>query len=161
MLTDLPGEWSQNLVDRAGTAERFAFLHRADGIIVVFDGPLLNSHSRHAELQRSKHLLERLAHSVRVDKTTPLVLLVSKCDRLLMECPAAVDELEQHARSLGFSPEVVLCAAFSSTPQTVENGVGVFEALEKILVHVPAPHTKTASFPRGGRAFLDFGYRAR
>lgn len=161
MLTDLPGEWSKNLIDRAATAERFAFLHRADGNVVVFDGPLLDSNSRHSELQRSKHLLERLVHSVRVDKTTPLVLLVSKCDRLQMQRPAAVDELEQHAKSLGFSPEVVLCAAFSSTPQTVENGLGVFEALEKILAHVPAPREETASFPRGGRAFLDFGHRAK
>ncbi len=161
VLTDLPGEWSQSLVDRAATAERFAFLHRADGIIVVVDGPLLNSPSRHAELQRSKHLLERLVDSVGIDKTTPLVLLVSKCDRIQMDRPAAVDELEQHAKYLGFDPEVVLCAAFSSTPQTVANGLGVFEALEKILTHVPAPRQKAVSFPRGGgRAFLDFGYRA-
>jgi hypothetical protein len=148
------------LVERATPAERFAFLRRADGIIVVVDGPLLNSRSRHAELQRSKHLLERLVRSVGIDTTMPVVLLVSKYDLLDAACPATVSELEEHARSLGLSPEVVLCAAFSRAPQTVPNGLGVFEALEKILVHSPLPCQETASSPKvalGGREFLKFG----
>lgn len=158
MLTDLPGEWSKNLIDRAATAPRFAFLRRADGIIVVVDGPLLESNSRHSELQRSRHLLQRLVDSVGVDKRTPLVLLVSKCDLLQMKRPAVVDELDQYAKSLGLSPEVVLCAAFSRTPQTVANGLGVFETLEKILTHAPAARQKIAPSPdSGGRAFVDFG----
>jgi hypothetical protein len=162
MLTDLPGEWSKNLVERAATADRFMFLRRADGIIVVVDGPLLNSKSRHAELHRSKHLLERLVQSVGVETTTPLVLLVSKYDLLDGKRPAAVGELEEYARSLGFSPEVVLCAAFSNTPQTVANGLGVFEALERILVHAPPKRQETASPPKavaGMRAFFNFGHR--
>ncbi len=159
MLTDLPGEWSKNLVDRAATADRFTFLRRADGIIVVVDGPLLNSKSRHSELQRSKHLLERLVQSVGVETTTPLVLLVSKCDKLELKRPEAIGELEAHAKSLGFNPEIVLCAAFSSTPETVANGLGVFEALEKILAHSPAPHdenTLSSNTAVGSRVFLDF-----
>jgi len=139
LLTDLPGEWSKNLVDRADTAERFTFLRRADGIMVVIDGPRLDSTAQHSELQRSKHLLDRLAHTVGVDRTTPLVLLVSKCDRINMKRPSAVDEIEQHAKSLGFSPEVVLCAAFSRSPETVPNGVGVIEALEKVLAYEQTP----------------------
>lgn len=163
MLTDLPGEWSEKLVDRADAADRFAFLHRADGIIVVIDGPLLSSGLRHSELLRNKHLLERLVEAVRVDTTTPLVLLVSKSDELGMMRPAAVDELEEHAKSLGFSPDVVLCAAFSRTPATVADGSGVFEALEKILNHAAALRRETAPVLNGtafGRAFLDFRHRA-
>lgn len=163
MLTDLPGEWSKDLVDRAATADRFTFLRRSDGIIVVVDGPLLNSKSRHSELLRSKYLLERLVQSVGVEVATPLVLLISKCDRLQMKRPEAIDELERHAKSLGFSPEVVLCAAFSATPETVQSGLGVFEALEKILAHAPVPRHETASPHKaaaGGRAFLNFHHRA-
>jgi double-GTPase-like protein len=159
ILTDLPGEWSRNLVDRAAKANQFTFLHRADGIIVVVDGPLLNSRLRHSELQRSKHLLERLVQSVGVDTATPLVLLVSKCDVLQVKRPVTVDELEQHAKVLGFSPEVVLCAAFSRTPETVPNGLGVFEALAKIL-DAPGKRQETAAASNaagGGRAFLSFG----
>lgn len=161
MLTDLPGEWSKNLVDRDATAPRFTFLRRADGILLVIDGPLLKSPKRHSELLRSKHLLERLVESVGVDPKTPLVLLVSKSDRLdNMERPAAVDDLERHAKSLGFNPEVVLCAAFSRTPEIVANGEGVIEALEKILLHVEPPRAETAP-TQGDRAFSNFYHRPR
>ena len=160
LLTDLPGEWSKNLVDRADTAQRFDFLKRADGIVLVVDGPLIESPKRHSELQRSKHLLERLVDAVEVDTTMPFVLLVSKCDELQMKRPGAIDELEAHAKSLGFDPEVVLSAAFSRTPEIVENGRGVFEVLEKIVDHSPQPvkisEEVSASY---GRPFLDFRVR--
>lgn len=159
MLTDLPGEWSKHLVERAATAERFKFLRRADGIVLVIDGPLLNSKSRHVELQRSKHLLERLIQTVGVEITTPLILLISKCDRLKMERPAVVDELEEHAKDLGFMPQVVLCAAFSNIPHIVANGLGVFEALGAILSDINSPLPTVGSRPiaLAGRAFLNFG----
>lgn len=161
LLTDLPGEWSKNLVDRASTADRFTFLRRADGILLIVDGSILTSAMQHSELQRSMHLLDRLVQSVGVDVATPLLLLVSKCDRLQMKRPAAVDDLEQHAKSLGFRPEVVLCAAFSTTPETVRNGMGVFEALEKILASTQTgkdePSAEEAAL--GQRAFLDFQHR--
>jgi hypothetical protein len=162
VLTDLPGEWSKNLVDRAATAERFTFLRRADGFIVVVDGPALNSATQHSEIQRTKHLLERLAQTVRVDVSSPLILLISKSDRLNMERPAAVAELEQHARALGFSPEVMPCAAFSHDPSAVPNGLGVFDALEKILIAGRGKRlTASTADPSSDRAFARFGGSAR
>ena len=162
LLTDLPGEWSTNLVNQAATADRFTFLRRADGIVIVVDGPVLSSATRHSELQRSRHLLDRLVESVGVDVTTPLLLLVSKYDQLQMQRPAAVDELEHHAKSLGFSPEVVLCAAFSTIPETIKNGLGVFETVEKILAYTPtAGHDDTSADETivHQRAFLNFRHR--
>ena len=157
VLTDLPGEWSTALVDRASTANRFAFLRRADGIIVVMDGPLLASSSRHSELQRNKHLMERLVESVGVDTSAPLVLLVSKCDQLQGYRPGVIDEMESHARSLGFMPEVVLCSAFSRN-KDVPSGLGVFEAIAKVLREVPGVRERinASSIPKGQRAFLNF-----
>ena len=159
LLTDLPGEWSANLVTRAATASRFRFLRRADGIVLVVDGPVLSSATRHAELQRSRHLLDRLVHLVGVDVTTPLVLLVSKYDRLEMQRPAAIDDLAEHARSLGFRPDVVLCAAFSTVPKTVENGLGVFATVERLLSDAPTVgHNRSSrgELAAGRRAFLSF-----
>lgn len=164
ILTDLPGEWSNDLVARAATADRFAFLRRADGIVVVIDGPLLDSRMRHSELQRSKHLLDRLVQSVGVETAMPLVLLVSKCDRLQGKRPKAVDDIELHARTMGFSPQVVLSAAFSETPETMQNGVGVFEVLEKVLAQSSAPSTEVPSpgkATQGERSFLRFMYRSK
>ena len=162
LLTDLPGEWSTNLVNRAATADRFMFLRRADGIVLVVDGPVLNSATRHSELQRSRHLLDRLVQSIGVDVKTPLLLLVSKYDRLQMQRPAAIDDLEHHAKSLGFRPEVVLCAAFSTIPETVENGLGVFETVEKIVADTPTVghnETSTDQTTVSQRAFLRFSHQ--
>ena len=162
LLTDLPGEWSTNLVNRAATSARFMFLRRADGIVLVVDGPVLNSATRHSELQRSRHLLDRLVQSVGVDVTTPLLLLVSKYDKLQMQRPAAIDDLEHHAKFLGFRPEVVLCAAFSTIPETVENGLGVFETVEKILADTPTVghnETSTDQTTVSQRAFLRFRHQ--
>ena len=162
LLTDLPGEWSKNLVNQAATVDRFTFLQRADGIVIVVDGPVLNSATRHSELQRSRHLLDRLVQSVGVDVTTPLFLLVSKYDRLEMQRPAAVDDLAHHAKSLGFRPEVVLCAAFSTIPETVKNGLGVFETLEKIVAFTPTAGNDDTSADITTvhqRAFLNFRHR--
>ena len=157
LLTDLPGEWSKNLVDRVDTAERFAFLRRADGIILVVDGPLMASPKRHPEILRTKHLLDRLVEAVQVDTTVPLVVVASKCDEIMMRRTAAIDELEQYAQSLGFRPEVVLSAAFSRKPEVVPNGQGIFEALEKIIEY-PAEATPPSqvTLETAGRAFLDF-----
>ena len=158
LLTDLPGEWSKNLVDRVDTAGRFAFLLRADGLIIVVDGPLLESKAKHAEIQRTKHLLDRLVDAVGIDTSTPLVLLISKGDKLNQKIPPFVGELEDYARRLGFQPHVILCAAFSTAPQQMKNGQGVFEALEVILLADVPNKTRSSSQeaePRTGRAFLD------
>ena len=162
LLTDLPGEWTTNLVNRDATSNRFRFLRRADGIVIVVDGPSLNSATRHSELQRNRHLLDRLVQSVGVNVTTPLLLLVSKYDRLQMQRPAAIDDLEQHAKSLGFRPDVVLCAAFSTVPESVENGLGVFETVEKILADTPTVGHNASSRDQttvSQRAFLKFRHQ--
>lgn len=158
LLTDLPGEWSKNLVDRAESAERFSFLRRADGIVIVLDGPLMASATRHAETQRAKHLLERLSTVVLKDTSIPIVLLVSKCDEIGMRRPSSVDEIEQCAVALGFDPHVVLSASFSRTPDTVPNGTGVFEPIVHIISKSDAtPITAPSAHLHSVRSFLNFG----
>ena len=138
LLTDLPGEWTDSLVMKASNAESFRFLQRADGIILVVDGTLLNSDQRHVELQRMRYFTERLANDVSVSRDTPFVILISKCDELGMQMPTAANELETHVRGLGFPVKTVLSAAFSRKPDDIKSGTGVFEAVEAILSS-PAP----------------------
>jgi hypothetical protein len=160
LLTDLPGEWSKNLVDRAATAERLLFLNRADAIIIVVDGPSLMSHRRHIEIQRTKHLMERLMGAVGVDPTISLTILLTKCDEIRMKCPEAVDDLLRHGEHLGFKPEAMLSAAFSRIPEEVPNGVGVFEALERLMKFQPgklACHGKPTASASSDRLFASFG----
>lgn len=134
LLTDLPGEWSTSLVDRAETASRFEFLKRADGIIFVIEGPLLAlSESRNAEIFRAKLLLKRLIYNVQVDKHVPLVILISKCDILNMKAPDGVSQIKDEAMELGFNATVILAASFSSVPDKIPSGTGVLKAFETIL----------------------------
>lgn len=135
LMTDLPGEWTEDLALRVTNAASFRFLQRADGIILVVDGNVLNSDQRHVELQRLRYFSERLATDVHVRRDTPFVILVSKADEIGMHMPPAADELRDHIRNLGFPAVTVLSAAFSRKPTEIENGMGVFSAIETILFH--------------------------
>lgn len=133
LLTDLPGEWSETLIDRADTANRFEFLARADGIILMIDGPLLSGkQTRHIEIQKTHVLLERLRHSIKVDPSTPLVLLLTKGDMISMQTPPGLKKIEDYAIDLGFSPVTIQSIAFSRNPTKFQSGMGIIEAIEAI-----------------------------
>ena len=134
LLTDLPGEWTKSFINNAESEKRFRFLHRADGIIIVIDGPSLFA-DKHGEIFNGKLLLSRLAESVKLDRTLPLILLISKCDRLQDGQAPEVGALVAHGISLGFAPEVIMAAAFSSVPEKLPNGTGVLAAIEKVIDH--------------------------
>jgi hypothetical protein len=133
LFTDLPGEWSKNLIDSVEAAQRFQFLKRADGIMIVVDGPQMASRAKLVELTRYKHLLERLVRSVCVPTKIPLAIVVSKSDKIKMTLPPEVREIEKYAVDLGFPTKVILCAAFSNNHPKVANGTGVIDALEFLL----------------------------
>lgn len=133
LITDLPGEWSTDLVKYAGTADRFQFLKRADAIVVTLDGPLLLGQERHAAIHDAKMLLTRLSDTVQVDRSIPLIIMVTKCDEIEMKAPPAVAAVTSHATSAGFDPKVVLIAAVSRTPQDVKSGTGVMDVIEYVL----------------------------
>ncbi|MGO8928274.1 MAG: TRAFAC clade GTPase domain-containing protein [Limisphaerales bacterium] len=158
LLTDLPGEWTTRLINNVEAEKRFRFLHRADGIIVVIEGPsLVADETRHIELFRSKLLLSRLAETLKIDRTTPVVILISKCDKLEKGLPPDVEQLVEHGRSLGFIPEVIRAAAFSSVPEKVANGMGVITAIEHIVRREFLPSaSEPISNASGGRSFGRF-----
>jgi hypothetical protein len=158
LLTDLPGEWTDNLALRSANADSFKFLCRADGIILVIDGGVFVSDERHVELQRMRYFTERLAQQVGVTLDTPFVVLVSKADEIQMQMPPAAEELTDHVRKLGFPATTILAASFSRKPDEVKNGVGVFTAIETLLFHPvsvgagydapPYDQTSTRTFQR-------------
>lgn len=133
-LSDLPGEWTTDLMDRADTAVRWEFLKRADGIIVVFDGTELTGTDRFVQVTGAQHLFQRFKETLGIPTDIPLVILVSKADEIEMQKPEVLDEIERSARELGFRPRVILCASFSRKPEVVANGQGVVSAIEHIAV---------------------------
>ena len=150
LLTDLPGEWTDNLVLHASNADSFKFLRRADGIILVVDGPLLLSNGRHVEMQRLRNFAERLANEVRVSVDTPFVILVSKCDEIDMQMPPAANDLTAYVQSLGYRASTIAAASFSRKPDQVNSGTGVLSAIEAII-----SRPNIAEFPSQAKGALE------
>lgn len=140
LLTDLPGEWTDNLVLRAANAPSFDFLRRADGIIIVVDGKLLVSDRRFMEVQRIRQFIERLSTDVGIGRDVPFVLLISKSDEIAMQMPEGALELKEYLESLGYRATAVSAAAFSRLPKEVKSGTGVFEAIETFINSEPIIH---------------------
>ncbi|MEN6449162.1 MAG: hypothetical protein ABFC96_01600 [Thermoguttaceae bacterium] len=160
LFTDLPGEWTEALIRRASDAERFRFVCRADGIIVVIDGQAIISEQRHAEAHRTRLLLDRLAGNLEVDRDIPLVLLISKSDLLPDPRPDELSALRDYASGLGFSPELVFCAAFSSRYAEMPHGTGVKEVIGKVLLR-PAQRRPVGDHfgSRGASRFHQFRWQ--
>lgn len=159
LLTDLPGEWTENLVLRASHAQSFRFLQRADGIILLVDGIMLMSDDqRHAELQRMRYFSERLANEVEVSRDTPFVILVSKSDEIDMQMPHAANELCEYVAGLGFPVTTISASSFSRRPEAFKSGTGVFDAIEAVIFYQFSPKEPppSAELDAGARAFQRF-----
>ena len=128
---------------------------------MVIDGQSLFSEQRHVEVNRAELLLDRLAGNLQVDRTVPLVLLISKCDLLPHQQPDNLPGLCERASRLGFTPEVVFAAAFSSRPDEVPHGTGIKNAIEKVLLR-PIQRQPMCENPASGEAsrFHQFRWQA-
>lgn len=157
LLSDLPGEWSTQLIHRSAAAKRFHFLGRADALIIVVEGPrLARDETRHAELMGVEMLLQRLAESVSVDVQVPLILVASKCDEVDVALPPSLAGVEACARRLGFRPTTVPTASFSRDPGRVPNGQGVIEVLRAVVGEAPKLPCGPGPAPCPGRPARSF-----
>jgi hypothetical protein len=160
LLSDLPGEWSSSLINRADVATRFDFLARADAIVLVVDGPnLANNTTRHLEALNARNLLVRLANDVKVSRDTRLLIVVSKFDKL-DSLPNDVGTISGEAERLGFKPQVIPIAAVSRRLERTPHGFGLHDfvtAITKPLdltsgqVVRPSSGTNMRSFARPWR----------
>jgi len=134
LFSDLPGEWTSDLIERNEKAGRFDFLKRADGLIYVLDGQALSDiELQNLEIHRAKLLLDRLANAVYVPKDIPFVVVISKYD-LLKNCePNSIHDIVSYANRLGFNPSVSLVSAFSSVPDVIKSGTGIEDVLERLM----------------------------
>ena len=133
LFSDLPGEWTTSLVNRAEAAKRWKFLERADGIIMVLDSTELMDNNRYVHATNAKHLFDRLKETLKISTDIPFVILLSKADEIQMKEPEIVTEIKQYADELDFSPKVILSSSFSRDPNIVPNGVGVVDTVNYII----------------------------
>lgn len=133
-FTDLPGEWTTDLISRADTAERLLFLQRADALILALPAPqLLSPESRNSQTLAGRMLLQRLRDTIGVRYDIPVVLAITRCDLTGSVEPTPIYELLEVGRQLGFlSISHLPVASFSSRPDT-PSGMGVAALLETLL----------------------------
>ncbi len=153
-FTDLPGEWTTDLVKRADKAERLSFLRRADALLITLPSPLLLE-SRNSQILFGRMLLQRLRDAVGVDPGLPVVLTITRCDKTGATVPPAIYQLVEFARELGFlNVSHLPVAAFSDRPD-VPSGMGVASLLDTLL------QARAQPLPEASSAFDDSRMFAR
>jgi hypothetical protein len=158
-FTDLPGEWTTDLIKRADVAERFRFLNRADGLVITLEAPQLEAReTRNSQIQSARILLQRLHESVEIALTIPIVFAITRCDLSGPTVPPAVYPIVEFARELGFSNVSHMpVAAFSNRPD-VPSGMGIAELIDALIANPIRSEYESIPAPDGARMFARFRY---
>jgi len=127
-LPDLPGEWTQALVNTA-RSDRLDFLKSAGAIWIVLDGRTL------ADLEKRQGLIARLGLLVGrlnkiLDGRAPrLVIVVTHRDLHVLDVNVA-DRLQAELARRGAQAEIVGVAPFSDHPGDVPAGFGIADLID-------------------------------
>lgn len=160
LFTDLPGEWTKDLIAKASAADRFTFLRRADSIVLTFLATKLSGRSsRHAEVQAGRMILQRLRDSVGIDPELPIVFAITRCDETGLVTPPAVYELVGAAQQLGFLNASHLAIAAFSDRDNVPSGTGLGALVSALLIPPPPPTSVEVTHERGDRMFTRFRFK--
>lgn len=135
LIPDLPGEWSDTLIDSNRT-EGLDFLHAAQVIWVFVNGAEVRDDStRMHTLSRTKQLLRRVA--AMLGQACPLVKIVVTHSDAGPLPKATSDRLETMADELSLSAEIVEIASFSGN-EKVPPGTGISDLIVKSIPTAPA-----------------------
>ena len=152
LLTDLPGEWTDKMIDNSSAAERFVFLKRADCILYIVDGiRISNKETKHFEIYRTNLAIDRLVHNVKNNQDNPIVFVISKGDEIGMQLPDGVRDIKEHAEQYGLSTSVVLTVAFSRRHTEIKSGLGIIDAIKVALM--PFVPSNNNGHEQGERSF--------
>jgi GTP-binding protein EngB required for normal cell division len=131
LLSDLPGEWTSELIINARHAERLSFLARADAILILIDGPSLMGSTRHATEEEHRMLIDRVA-DICGDQAGRMAIVATKGDEIDLTQPTVLTKLVEHARAKGFDAKPHTIASISRKAD-IESGAGVVELLSWLL----------------------------
>lgn len=157
LLPDLPGEWSDDLIDENRT-DRLAFLRAAEAIWIMVDGiELVTLAQRQVTLHRTALLLQRLVPVV--TEATPIYLVISRRDKGEIQQNVYATLLAEAAR-LRIALKVLQIASFSDDG-AVQPGTGIRELIEAVI-RLPQPQAgfwPDESPDRAARQVLQFRHR--
>jgi hypothetical protein len=131
LLSDLPGEWTNNLIDSTAQADRMSFVRHSDAILLMIDGRKLDGARRFAEVERTSILIDRLAVLAH-PSLPPLRVLATRRDLIGTDVPPGLEEVVQYARSKGFDADGASIATYSGNPE-VPTGMGILDILAFLL----------------------------
>ena len=124
IIPDLPGEWTNSLIDRNRT-DRLSFLPSADGIWVMVNGRMLvDKEQRLGTIHRTNLIIDRIAELCDPDIPS-LRLVVSRAD-LGEPDASSLQQLQDNAGRHGIALPVSLISSFSMSPE-VRPGTGIAE----------------------------------
>lgn len=161
LFTDLPGEWTTDLINRASVASRFDFLKRADAIVIAVPAPqLLALETRNSQIQSARMLLQRLRDAVGIAADLPIIFAITRCDQVGPVTPPAMYQIVSFAREIGFAnTSHIPVASFSERPD-VPSGMGLSELLDAILPIQPSTQDQFSPDLDGQRMFVRFRFRS-
>ncbi|WP_354043575.1 hypothetical protein [Devosia sp. UYZn731] len=136
LLPDLPGEWSEAMVDES-RHERLAFLERADVIWLMVDGEQLTTPAtRQLYLHRTQLYLQRLKEFF--PNLPRIILVITRADKGSIS-QKTTNILLKDAADLGLNVAIQSIASFASVGNPVSPGTGIAE-----LVSMSIGSEKTA-----------------
>jgi hypothetical protein len=155
-LPDVPGEWTQALVNTA-RSDRFDFLKSAEALWIVLDGrTLADIEKRQGLIARVGQLAGRLNTLLGVN--APRMMIVVTHHDLHILGDNVANRLQAELARRGAKAEVVGVAPFSDHPGTAPAGFGISELIDLTIGRPPArPTFWPSSEPtEGDRAYLSY-----
>ena len=155
-LPDVPGEWTQALVNSA-RSDRLDFMKSAECIWIMLDGRTL------ADLEKRQGLIARVGQlagrlNIMLDGRTPrLMVVVTHRDLHILDVNVA-DRLQTELARRGLRAEIVDVAPFSDHPGNVPAGFGIAGLID---LTVGEPTERLTFWPsseptKGDRAYLSY-----
>lgn len=130
-LPDVPGEWTQALVN-AARSDRLDFMKSAEAIWIVLDGrTLANVEKRQGLIARVGQLAGRL--NTMLDGVSPRLILVVTHRDLHIVGDNVANRLQTELSRRGTKAEIVGVAPFSDDPDNVPAGFGLAELIERTV----------------------------
>lgn len=127
-LPDVPGEWTQALVNTA-RSDRLDFMKSAEAIWIVLDGrTLANIEKRQGLIARVGQLVGRL--NTMLDGLLPRLVIVVTHRDLHVLGDTVANRLQIELTRRGAKAEIVGVAPFSDHPNNVQAGFGIAELID-------------------------------
>jgi hypothetical protein len=127
LLPDLPGEWSDAMVDES-RYERLAFIRRADVIWLMVDGVQLTTPStRHLSVHRVQLYLQRLKQFF--PDLPRVIIVVTRADQGTIS-EKTIKSIQEEGHTLGIDLDIHSIASFSQDQKATPAGTGIAELIK-------------------------------